>query len=72
MTETAQSVSFDVPSYMRELGQRAREASRLVGRAETGDKNAALYAIADAIVADRARLVAENQKDLAAGKLRVG
>ena len=70
MTETATSVSFDVPSYMRELGQRAREASRLVGRAETGDKNAALYAIADAIVADRARLVAENQKDLQAGKQR--
>jgi glutamate-5-semialdehyde dehydrogenase len=70
MTETAQSASFDVPGYMRELGQRAREASRLVGRAESGDKNAALYAIADAILADRAHLAAENQKDLAAGKLR--
>ena len=70
MTETAESVDFDVPSYMRELGQCAREAARLVGRAETGVKNAALYAIADAIVADRARLVAENRKDLAAGKLR--
>ncbi|MGB5300706.1 MAG: glutamate-5-semialdehyde dehydrogenase [Thiogranum sp.] len=70
MTETAESVDFDVPSYMRELGQCAREAARLVGRAETGVKNAALYAIADAIVADRARLVVENRKDLAAGKLR--
>jgi len=70
MTETAGSVDFDVPSYMRELGQCAREAARLVGRAETGVKNAALYAIADAIVADRARLVVENRKDLAAGKLR--
>jgi glutamate-5-semialdehyde dehydrogenase len=70
MTETAQSASFDVPRYMRELGQRAREASRLVGRAESGDKNAALYAIADVILADRAHLAAENQKDLAAGKLR--
>ncbi|MGB5406663.1 MAG: glutamate-5-semialdehyde dehydrogenase [Thiogranum sp.] len=69
MTETAESVDFDVPSYMRELGQCAREAARLVGRAETGVKNAALYAIADAIVADRARLVVENRKDLAAGKL---
>jgi len=68
MTETAQSASFDVPSYMRDLGHRAREASRLVGRAESGDKNAALYAIADAIAADRARLVAENQKDLEAGR----
>ena len=62
-------MDFDVPSYMRELGQCAREAARLVGRAETGVKNAALYAIADAIVADRARLVVENRKDLAAGKL---
>ena len=70
MTETAESVSFDVPSYMRELGRRARQASRLVGRAETGDKNAALYAIADAIVADRAHLAAENRKDLQAGKQR--
>jgi len=70
MTETAESVSFDVPSYMRELGRCARQASRLVGRAETGDKNAALYAIADAIVADRAHLAAENRKDLQAGKQR--
>ena len=67
MTETAQSVSFEVPRYMRQLGQRAREASRRVGRAESGDKNAALYAIADAIVADKVRLAAENQKDLQAG-----
>jgi len=70
MTETAESANFDVPGYMRELGQYAREAARLVGRAETGDKNAALYAIADAIIADRARLAAENQKDLQAGKQR--
>jgi glutamate-5-semialdehyde dehydrogenase len=70
MTETAESVSFDVPSYMRELGRCARQASRLVGRAETGDKNAALHAIADAIVADRAHLAAENRKDLQAGKQR--
>jgi glutamate-5-semialdehyde dehydrogenase len=70
MTETAESVSFDVPSYMRELGRCARQASRLVGRAESGDKNAALYAIADAIVADRVQLAAENRKDLQAGKQR--
>ena len=68
MTESAQSVSFDVPSYMRELGQRAREASRLLGRAESEDKNVALCAIAEAILADKPRLVAENQKDLDAGR----
>ncbi|MGD8673405.1 MAG: glutamate-5-semialdehyde dehydrogenase, partial [Thiogranum sp.] len=35
---------------------------------ETAAKNAALHAIADAILADQARLQAENQKDLEAGR----
>ncbi len=50
--------------------QTAREAARLLGRAETAAKNAALLAIADAIVAERARLVTENHKDLEAGRQR--
>jgi glutamate-5-semialdehyde dehydrogenase len=70
MSETANSVSFDVPAYMQQLGARAREASRRIGRAETGDKNAALLAIADAIVADAEHLAAENRKDLEAGRQR--
>jgi glutamate-5-semialdehyde dehydrogenase len=68
MSKTAESINFDVPGYMLELGQRARAASRLIGRAESGAKNAALCAIADAILADKAHLKAENQKDLEAGK----
>jgi glutamate-5-semialdehyde dehydrogenase len=68
MSKTAESIDFDVSSYMLELGQRARAASRLIGRAESGAKNEALYAIADAILADKAHLKAENQKDLEAGK----
>ncbi len=68
MSKTAESINFDVSSYMLELGQRARAASRLIGRAESGAKNAALHAIADAILADRAQLKAENRKDLEAGK----
>jgi len=68
MSKTAESINFDVPRYMLELGQRARAASRLVGRAESGAKNAALHAIADAILADKAHLKAENRKDLEAGK----
>lgn len=63
-------MNFDVGRYMGELGQRAREASRLMGRAETGAKNAALNAMADAMLADKASLTAENQKDLEAGKQR--
>ncbi len=70
MTETAQPLKLDVPAYVRGLGQTAREASRLLGRAETAAKNAALLAIADAIVAAKARLAAENHKDLEAGKQR--
>ena len=68
MSKTAESINFDVPGYMLELGQRARAASRLIGRAESGAKNAALHAIADAITAGKAHLKAENRKDLDAGK----
>jgi glutamate-5-semialdehyde dehydrogenase len=70
MNETAESRPFDVPGYMRELGQRARAAARAMGRAETGAKNQALLAIADAILVDQAHLRAENQRDLEAGRQR--
>jgi len=70
MSKTAQSMDFDVTSYMLELGQRARAAARLIGRAESGAKNAALGAIADAILAARAHLKTENRKDLEAGEKR--
>ncbi len=63
-------MKLDVSAYMRGLGETAREASRLLGRAETAAKNAALLAIADAIVAERERLVAANRKDLEAGRQR--
>jgi len=63
-------MKLDVRAYMRGLGETAREASRLLGRAETAAKNAALLAIADAIVAERERLAAANRKDLEAGRQR--
>ncbi|MGD8842887.1 MAG: glutamate-5-semialdehyde dehydrogenase [Gammaproteobacteria bacterium] len=68
MSETAESMQFDVPAYMHELGRRARSAARDMGRAETGAKNAALHAIADAVLADAEQLKAENRKDLEAGR----
>ncbi|WP_455234615.1 glutamate-5-semialdehyde dehydrogenase [Thiogranum longum] len=61
-------MSLDVPAYVHRLGQQARDASRLTGRAETAAKNAALHAIAEAIVSDKQRLSMENRKDLEAGK----
>jgi glutamate-5-semialdehyde dehydrogenase len=59
--------SFDIKTYMTELGRNARQASRVIAAATTGVKNAALLAVADALDAARATLIAENQKDLEAG-----
>ena len=56
-----------VHDYMAGLGQRARAASRLISRAETATKNAALLAIAAAIEASQPRLLDANRKDLEAG-----
>ncbi len=59
---------MDIKEYMQGLGQQARAASREMNRAGTNAKNAALHAIADALVASMATLLEENEKDLAAGR----
>ncbi|MBE2293549.1 MAG: glutamate-5-semialdehyde dehydrogenase [Phycisphaerales bacterium] len=53
---------------MLDVGRRARAASRLIGRAETRIKNAALLAIAAALEADEERLLAANRQDMEAGR----
>ena len=53
---------------MRDLGQRARAASRLIGRADTNAKNDALIAIADRIDAQVVVLQQSNARDMQAGK----
>jgi glutamate-5-semialdehyde dehydrogenase len=55
MSAKPEAMTIEVPAYMQAVGQRARAASRVIGRAETRQKNAALLAIADAIEAARAR-----------------
>ena len=57
----------DVAAYMRQVGERARRASRLLARAETAAKNGALLAIAEDLGACRADLMAANRQDLEAG-----
>ncbi|MEE2729521.1 MAG: glutamate-5-semialdehyde dehydrogenase [Pseudomonadota bacterium] len=59
---------MDVTAYMAQVGQQARAASRAMAKAQTGAKNAALLAIADAIEANRAALTAANQIDLENGR----
>lgn len=58
----------NVTDYMQALGQAARAAARQVAAADTAQKNAALNAIAQALLDNRAALKAANQKDIAAGK----
>jgi glutamate-5-semialdehyde dehydrogenase len=57
-----------VLDYMTRLGRAAREASRVIGRASTAQKNRALQATAAALDEARAELSAANELDLAAGR----
>jgi glutamate-5-semialdehyde dehydrogenase len=57
-----------VLDYMTRLGQAAREASRVIARASTAQKNRALLAAAAALDDARAQLSAANDMDLAAGR----
>jgi glutamate-5-semialdehyde dehydrogenase len=60
----------NIQAYMREVGQKARAAARLLGCLDTGAKNAALLAIAENIEASTGDLMAGNGKDLEAGRRR--
>ncbi|KMZ13701.1 Gamma-glutamyl phosphate reductase [Candidatus Burkholderia humilis] len=56
---------MNIDQYMTDLGRRARAASRVMARASTAAKNAALFAVAEAIEHEREALKAANAKDLA-------
>ena len=59
---------MDVNEYMKKLGIQAREASKMIAVASCGDKNTALYAIAERLEASVVMLREANQKDIEAGK----
>ena len=56
---------MNINQYMQTLGERARAASRAMSSAATGDKNAALLAIARQLQASRPALIEANATDLA-------
>ncbi len=58
----------DIKAYMRDVGQRARIAARVLAVASTAAKDAALAAVAAEIERGRDALMAANKKDLDAGK----
>lgn len=70
MGARVQDIPLDVNTYMRTVGMRAQEAARVMGRAETGAKDTALLAMANAIEAADSVLAGENRKDLDAGRTR--
>jgi glutamate-5-semialdehyde dehydrogenase len=57
----------DIDAYMRDLGARARTASRALAAADTGTKNRALLAVAHDLDAHHEALLAANRLDLEAG-----
>ena len=59
---------MDVKTYMQQLGQAAREASRDTARADTHAKNLALVTIAQAIRREKAALLKANQADVEAAR----
>lgn len=68
LTQTRLIMTESVLDYMSRLGRAAREASRVVARATTAQKNQALLAAADALDAARAQLTEANEQDLANGR----
>jgi len=61
---------MDIQSYMHSIGRAARSASRAMAKAETGAKNDALMAMAQAVERDIARLLDANRKDVEAARAK--
>ena len=59
---------MDIQQYMQRLGEQARQASRAMARANSGDKDKALAAIANALRNHRDAILRANEKDLEAGR----
>jgi glutamate-5-semialdehyde dehydrogenase len=62
------TTTIDTLSYMRQLGQAARQAATAVARATTHEKNAALSAIYDALVEAKPHILIANARDVEAGR----
>ncbi len=53
---------------LEQIGKNAKAASRLLGKMGTTQKNEALHAVADALLAAKTEIQTENQKDIERGK----
>ena len=57
-----------VQDQMRAVGARARNAAPAIARADSGTKNAALFALADALLEGEERILAANARDMKAAR----
>lgn len=60
---------MSIEQTMREIGQDARAAARVIAASTVASRNAALHAIRAAIAANRDSLLAANREDLERGRL---
>lgn len=60
--------AINIESYMTAVGSRARQASRVLGMADTQQKNTALALMAAEIERERTAILTENAKDVAAAR----
>lgn len=68
MTTTAARPAAEVSEQVLAVARRAKDASRALAVATRGTKDAALHALADALVAQSDRIVAANAEDLDRGR----
>ncbi len=68
MNAIPENTGLSIPDYMAGLGRAARRASQQLNQVDSGRKNDALLAIADALEANYDALLSENEKDLQAGR----
>ncbi|PIE47161.1 MAG: glutamate-5-semialdehyde dehydrogenase [Gammaproteobacteria bacterium] len=59
--------SANIKTYMQTVGKQARNASRTLAAASTNDKNSALMAIHDTLLANKADILAANAMDMKNG-----
>lgn len=68
MTSEVQTRDIDIAAHVALLGQQARQASGLLRRSTTGQRNAALAAMALELSHQRDTLLEANARDMARGK----
>ncbi len=67
ISRAASPKSRGISAQMKERGARARAASRILARAETGQKNAMLFALAELLRSSTKEILAANAQDLKTG-----